>query len=291
VIANCDRALLEQSTRIEMEAPLGLIRAVADLENGRNSVIANENCIERPQADRIERVRDLFDHRENYLDRRQLDIRLRTETVSRVVEGRSYNDILDIGCGDGSISTPLLSSKCHLTLLDISTQMLERARSRVPTDLLSHVKVVNQNFMEAPFEEGTFDLVICVGVLAHVPSPSEVVAKIVSILKPGGTLILECTDAFHLMGRINRLSNAIAWYFKPPQYKPNLLSAKAILSMAENEGLKLTSSFRYSLPLPGVGRLFSAAGIYRMTRFMFGDVMRNHNRWFGNQFIYCFVRP
>lgn len=254
-------------------------------------MIANENCIERPQADRIERVRDLFDHRENYLDRRQLDIRLRTETVSRLVEGRSYNEILDIGCGDGSISTPLLSSKCHLTLLDISTQMLERARSRVPTDLLSHVKVVNQNFMEAPFEEGTFDLVICVGVLAHVPSPSEVVAKIVSILKPGGTLILECTDAFHLMGRINRLSNAIAWHFRPPQYKPNLLSAKAILSMTENEGLKLTSSFRYSLPLPGVGRLFSAPGIYRMTRFMFGDVMHNHNRWFGNQFIYCFVRP
>lgn len=254
-------------------------------------MIANENCIERPQADRIERVRDLFDHRENYLDRRQLDIRLRTETVSRLVEGRSYNEILDIGCGDGSISTPLLSSKCHLTLLDISTQMLERARSRVPTDLLSHVKVVNQNFMEAPFEEGTFDLVICVGVLAHVPSPSEVVAKIVSILKPGGTLILECTDAFHLMGRINRLSNAIAWHFRPPQYKPNLLSAKAILSMTENEGLKLTSSFRYSLPLPGVGRLFSAPGIYRMTRFMFGDVTHNHNRWFGNQFIYCFVRP
>jgi len=255
------------------------------------SVIANESCIERPQADRIDPVRDLFDHRENYLDRRQLDIRLRTETVSSLVEGKSYNEILDIGCGDGSISTPLLTSRCHLTLLDISTQMLSLARSRVPFDLSSHVKVVNQNFMEAQFEEGTFDLVICLGVLAHVASPSDVVAKIVSILKPGGKLVLECTDAFHLMGRINRLSNAVAWHFRPPKYKPNLLSAKAILRMAEKEGLKLTSSFRYSLPLPGVGRFFSATGIYRMTRFMFGDVMRNRNRWLGNQFIYCFVRP
>jgi len=255
------------------------------------SVIANESCIERPQADRIDRVRDLFDRRENYLDRRQLDIRLRMETVSRLVEGKSFEEILDIGCGDGSISTPLLTSRRRLTLLDISTQMLSRAQSRVPIDLLSRVKVVNQNFMEAPFEERTFDLVICVGVLAHVASPSEVVAKVVSILKPGGTLILECTDAFHLMGRINRLSNAVAWHFRPPKYEPNLLSAKAIFRMAEKEGLKLTSSFRYSLPLPGVGRLFSAAGIYRMTRFMFGDVMRNQNRWLGNQFIYCFVRP
>src|SRR5712675_3643989 len=94
------------------------------------TVIANESCIERPQADRIDPVRELFDHRENYLDRRQLDIRLRTETVSSLVEGKSYNEILDIGCGDGSISTPLLTSRCHLTLLDISTQMLSLARSR-----------------------------------------------------------------------------------------------------------------------------------------------------------------
>jgi hypothetical protein len=39
-------------------------------------------------ADRIEKVRTLFDQRSAYLDRRQLDIRLRRETVDRVVQGK-----------------------------------------------------------------------------------------------------------------------------------------------------------------------------------------------------------
>jgi len=49
--------------------------------------------------DRIEKVRTLFDQRAAYLDRRQLDIRLRRETVDRVVQGKQYSEILDIGCG------------------------------------------------------------------------------------------------------------------------------------------------------------------------------------------------
>jgi ubiquinone/menaquinone biosynthesis C-methylase UbiE len=255
------------------------------------AVIANETPTEQLQTDRVDSVRSLFDHRENYLDKRQLDIRLRTETVNSLVEGKGYTDILDIGCGDGSISIPLLSSRTYLTLLDISTGMLSFARSRITADLASRVKFVNQDFMAAPFEKEAFDLVICLGVLAHVAAPSDVIAKIVSVLKPGGMLVLECTDSFHFMGRIARLHNAVAWLFKPPKYKLNLLSAKAVLQMAEKEGLKATAEYRYCLPLPGTGRFFTPAGLYRKTRSMFGDVKHNRNRWLGNQFIYCLVRP
>ena len=74
--------------------------------------------------DRIEKVRTLFDQRAAYLDRRQLDIRLRRETVDRIVQGKQYSEILDIGCGDGSISMPLLNSSRRLTLIDISSGML-----------------------------------------------------------------------------------------------------------------------------------------------------------------------
>jgi ubiquinone/menaquinone biosynthesis C-methylase UbiE len=100
--------------------------------------------VKQPDADRIENVRTLFDQRAAYLDRRQLDIRLRRETVDRVVQGKPYTEILDIGCGDGSISTPLLNSKCRLTLLDVSPGMLSIARSRVSEELSSRVKFVNQ---------------------------------------------------------------------------------------------------------------------------------------------------
>jgi 2-polyprenyl-3-methyl-5-hydroxy-6-metoxy-1,4-benzoquinol methylase len=252
-------------------------------------VAANESSTERPQSDRVDNVRSLFDQRENYLDKRQLDIRLRAETVKTLVEAKKFTNILDIGCGDGSVSVPVLTSECDLTLLDISPQMLSFARARVPASLSPRVRFVNQDFMAAQFDK-QFDLVICLGVLAHVASPSDVIAKIVSVLTPGGMLILECTDGFHILGRINRLHNQAAWLFRPPKYRLNVLSAEKVLRVAEKHGLKATAVFRYGLPLPGMGRFFSAAGIYRFTRSVFGDVMLNRNRWLGNQFIYSFVR-
>ena len=45
------------------------------------------------------------------------------------------------------------------------------------------------------------------GVLAHVVSPQDLIAKIASVLKPGGTLILECTNGYHLLDRVNQLRN------------------------------------------------------------------------------------
>ena len=254
------------------------------------TVLTNETSGGHSDRARVEQVRSVFDRRENYLDKRQLDIRLRTETAARLVEGKEYSNILDIGCGDGSISVPLLNARSRLTLLDISDAMLSRARSRVPTDLISRATFVNQDFMEVPFEEKTFDLLICVGVLAHVASPSKVIAKLASLLTPGGTLILECTDGFHFMGRISRARNRVAWIFRPPKYKLNVLSAAEILAMAR-EGLRLTNEFRYALPLPGLSHLLSSATSYRLARSLFGDVQHNQNRWLGNQFIFSFVRP
>jgi ubiquinone/menaquinone biosynthesis C-methylase UbiE len=241
-------------------------------------------------ADRIEKVRSLFDQRSAYLDRRQLDIRLRRETVDRVVQGKQFTEILDIGCGDGSISMPLLNSACRLTLLDVSPGMLSIAQSRVPLEFSSQVKFVNQDFMQVPFEKNFFDLVICVGVLAHVVSPEHLIGKIASVLKPGGTLILECTNGFHLFGRINQLRNQLAWLFHPPKYKMNILSATAIRTTAENHGFKLTGEFRYGLPLPGTERFYSADEAYTTTRSLFGDIDHNRNRSLANQHIFHFVK-
>jgi ubiquinone/menaquinone biosynthesis C-methylase UbiE len=241
-------------------------------------------------ADRIEKVRTLFDQRSAYLDRRQLDIRLRRETVDRVIQGKHYGEILDIGCGDGSISIPLLNSKCRLTLLDVSPGMLSIARSRVPQEFSSQVKFVNQDFMQVPFEKNFFDLVICVGVLAHVVSPEDLIVKIASVLKPGGTLILECTNGHHFLDRLNQLRNHLAWLFHPPKYKMNILSATAIRKTSEKHGFKPLGEFRYGLPLPGTGRFYSADGAYTTTRSLFGDIDKNRNRWLATQHIFHFVK-
>ena len=49
----------------------------------------------------------------------------------------------------------------------------------------------------ANLEPESFDLVLCIGVLAHVDSPATVIAEIERIAKPGASVILEFTDSFH----------------------------------------------------------------------------------------------
>jgi SAM-dependent methyltransferase len=144
--------------------------------------------------------------------------------------------------------------------------------------------------MQVPFEKNFFDLVICVGVLAHVVSPQDLIAKIASVLKPGGTLILECTNGHHLLDRVNQLRNHLAWLFHPPKYKMNILSATAIRKMAQNHEFKLAGEFRYGLPLPGTRRFYSADGAYTTTRSLFGDIDHNRNRWLATQHIFHFLR-
>src|SRR5215471_11083295 len=95
---------------------------------------------------RVDHVRRYFGQPRNYLDIRRYVIEARRETVQEFLAGRTCSRILDIGCGDGSLTVPLLSPKTRLTLLDISVPMLNKALSRVPSEVSSNVQAVNMDF-------------------------------------------------------------------------------------------------------------------------------------------------
>ena len=91
------------------------------------------------QLTHLDQVRSLFEEPEWYFSRRAFDIRIRVETVQELVRLSGDARILDIGCGDGSISVPLLTGKTSLTLLDLSAKMLSIAKSKVPPGLSRNV--------------------------------------------------------------------------------------------------------------------------------------------------------
>jgi ubiquinone/menaquinone biosynthesis C-methylase UbiE/glycosyltransferase involved in cell wall biosynthesis len=101
-------------------------------------------------------------------------------------EGIEAPDVLDLGCGPGSMTGKLLRIPgIRLTGVDLSPAMIAIARARFP---YVNYLVDDAEFMS--FEDETFDVVFCSGVLHHLASMEMALRQIHRILKPGGIFVL-----------------------------------------------------------------------------------------------------
>jgi len=241
-------------------------------------------------AAKVEAVRSVFEEPDWYFSRRAYDIRIRAETVRQMAALRDGSQVLDIGCGDGSVSLPLLTKTTRVTMLDLSTNMLSLARSKVPPELSANVEMINQDFMEAKFEPQSFDLILCIGLLVHVVSPADLIAKMVSSLRPSGNIIVECSDAQHFASRLFAQIYRFKSLLRRPKYRLNAVSYAEVAKMLGGYGFSSEATYRYTTPPPGVNRLFSQETLYKLNREFFGALGAGRNQWLGNEYISLFSR-
>ncbi len=229
-----------------------------------------------------------FEQPQWYLDKRSFNIRIRAETVKQFLGDLKFENMLDIGCGDGSISVPLLTPNNRLTLLDMSETMLSIARSRIPSELASQVQLVNDHFMQARLAPRSYELIICCGVLAYVDDTRSFVEKLLSLLKPGGSVIIECTDSSHPVSYLGRLVGRTRSLIIPPKFPLVLHSSSDVIRTFTRLGFRRCGAFRYSLPPPGVRTLLSQDSLYKTVRAGFGTPSHNRFPWLGDECIYHF---
>ncbi|TMD32618.1 MAG: class I SAM-dependent methyltransferase [Chloroflexi bacterium] len=112
-----------------------------------------------------------------------------------VIDAVSGTDqrVLDLGGGMGRMSIPL-SSRHFVTLTDISPQMLELARPHASERLRLQVA----DARSLPFEDQSFDYVLAIDLLPHIPSPQDLLLEARRVLKPGGRLIIDNTNSVPL---------------------------------------------------------------------------------------------
>lgn len=97
--------------------------------------------------------------------------------------------VLDVGCGGGLISEPLCRMGARVTGIDPSTETIEAARAHsAPQGLSIEYRAARAEDLVAAGE--TFDAVVCLEVLEHVPDPAAFVAMIARLVRPGGVLVL-----------------------------------------------------------------------------------------------------
>jgi len=99
----------------------------------------------------------------------------------------SYARVLDYGSGIGDIALHLAQAGYRVTIADVPGKTQEYAVHRFRRRGLP-VRVIRIEDRVPDLD--TYDLVICLEVLEHVPNPDEVLAALVASIRPGGVALL-----------------------------------------------------------------------------------------------------
>jgi ubiquinone/menaquinone biosynthesis C-methylase UbiE len=168
-------------------------------------------------------------------------------------------DILDLGCGDGSLSLQFVATARSLTLVDRSRGMLDVARMRTPEHMRRKVDYVETDLYSVD-ASNRFDVVLCIGVLAHVYDVPRVLDIAAGAVRPNGRCVLQISDADQLSERLVReYVRFRAWVSGQQGYATNRMTLYETQVAVTQRNLQPLTVARYALPLPGTGRLPAAA--------------------------------
>jgi len=113
----------------------------------------------------------------------------RKEAV-RIANDRPGQHILEVGVGTG-LSLPHFRTDSRVTGIDVSEEMLAKARRRAERQRLSHVEGLH--LMDAEnleFPDNSFDAVLALYVASVVPNPARFAAEMRRVCIPGGTIVV-----------------------------------------------------------------------------------------------------
>jgi phosphatidylethanolamine/phosphatidyl-N-methylethanolamine N-methyltransferase len=103
---------------------------------------------------------------------------------------RREGKVLEVGVGTG-ISLARYRRHLDVTAIDLSPEMLARARDKVADQRLDHVSaVLEMDASDLAFEDASFDTVVAMYVMTVVPEPEKVMAELERVCKPGGQVII-----------------------------------------------------------------------------------------------------
>ena len=93
-------------------------------------------------------------------------------------------EVLEVGCGAGYFTRELVKSCLNVTAIDISPDLLELARQKIPQP---GVNFAVENAYAMSFGENQFDAVVGISVLHHLDIERGL-SEIFRVLKPGGLI-------------------------------------------------------------------------------------------------------
>lgn len=121
--------------------------------------------------------------------------------------------VLDIGCATGAALAQFEEQGAITYGIDVNAFAIQKAKELIPSATL-----LNSSLEESDFGDRRFDVITMIDVLEHVLDPCQTLAKVRSLLKPGGLLMVVTPDtgsiSYKVMGaRWPHLKTEHLYYF------------------------------------------------------------------------------
>jgi DNA-binding transcriptional ArsR family regulator len=136
-------------------------------------------------------------------------------TVLDELAAEPIGALLDVGTGSGHILKLLGGKATRAVGIDISSDALRVARTKVHSAGLSHCELQRGDMYDLPFAAPLFDTAVAERVLADAERPVLALAEICRTLKHGGrVIVIEDFDALSAASQANPIATLREWFAK-----------------------------------------------------------------------------
>lgn len=174
------------------------------------------------------------------------------------------NRILDVGCGPGPYITELLDLNYEIHGIDISSNMLERARDVAhmhPMGKNAHFNIGDPVALD--FDDSSFGTVISIGVISYISDIYAAMSEMYRVLKPGGCVILQISNKSSPYEIESKLKNKAKKLIRGQDHNDDEhgftmrpYSLKTIKSICESAGFTYDSHRYYDFYVTSLARFY-----------------------------------
>lgn len=171
--------------------------------------------------------------------------------VMGLLDPRPGERVLDLGCGDGTLTAHLAASGCHVLGVDRDAGFVKATRQRG----LSAVQADARHLLGPKLRAESFDAVFSNAVLHWIPEATAVIANVRGLLRDGGRFVGELGGAGNIATVRSALHQALHHHgihaaSRDPWFFP---TADAYHHLLEDHGFQVTEIrlFPRPTPLPG----------------------------------------